>query len=203
MHVERIAEGPIVLEQDPEADVVLLLDSGGDCLGCSGVVVDVLASVVVGRSVAARVSGPAHLDPGVRPVRRSSRSCGRRSLEAEEHQESRHRGCPRSKTRRHSGVRNRVHEAPLSRATDPFRAIKHDASWRVNRLLSTSQPAASGSQSSRAGSRRTRRFRARGSAARPGSAGWRAPRPRRPASRTPVRSPRRGSSGPPPPSPGP
>ena len=55
----------------------------------------------------------------------------------------------------------------------------------------------------RAGSRRTRPFRARGSAAHPGSAGWHAPPPRRPASRTPVRSPRHGSSGPPPPSPGP
>ena len=53
------------------------------------------------------------------------------------------------------------------------------------------------------GSRRTRPFHARGSAAHPGSAGWRAPPPRRPASRTPVRSPRHGSSGPPPPSPGP
>jgi hypothetical protein len=37
----------------------------------------------------------------------------------------------------------------------------------------------------RAGSRRTRRFHARGSAAHPGSAGWHAPPPRRPASRTP------------------
>src|SRR5204862_7320374 len=44
----------------------------------------------------------------------------------------------------------------------------------------------------RAGSRRSRPFHARGSAAHPGSAGWRAPRPRRPASRTPVRSLRRG-----------
>jgi hypothetical protein len=55
----------------------------------------------------------------------------------------------------------------------------------------------------KAGSRRTRRFRARGSAARPGSAGWPAPHRRRPASRTLGRSPRRGSSGRPPPSPGP
>src|SRR6266508_4245079 len=55
----------------------------------------------------------------------------------------------------------------------------------------------------RAGSRRTRPFHARGSAAHPGSAGWHAPPPRRPPSRTPVRSPRHGSSGPPPPSPGP
>jgi transposase-like protein len=54
----------------------------------------------------------------------------------------------------------------------------------------------------RAGSRRTRPFHARGSAAHPGSAGWLAPRPRRPASHTPVRSLRHGSSGPPPPSPG-
>ena len=54
-----------------------------------------------------------------------------------------------------------------------------------------------------AGSRRTRPCRARGSAARPGSAGWRAPRRRRPAGRTPGRSPRRGSSGRRPPSPGP
>jgi hypothetical protein len=54
-----------------------------------------------------------------------------------------------------------------------------------------------------AGSRCTRPFHARGSAAHPGSAGWHAPPPRRPASRTPVRSPRHGSSGPPPPSPGP
>jgi uncharacterized protein DUF6262 len=55
----------------------------------------------------------------------------------------------------------------------------------------------------RAGSLRTRSFHARGSAAHLGSAGWLAPRPRRPASRTPVRSLRRGSLGPPPPSPGP
>jgi hypothetical protein len=55
----------------------------------------------------------------------------------------------------------------------------------------------------RGGSRRTRPFHARGSAAHPGSSGWHAPPPRRPASRTPVRSPRRGSSGPPLPSPGP
>src|SRR5918995_94532 len=55
----------------------------------------------------------------------------------------------------------------------------------------------------RAGSRRTPPFHARGSAAHPGPAGWHAPPPRRPASRTPVRSPRHGSSGPPPPSPGP
>src|SRR5687767_10993828 len=56
---------------------------------------------------------------------------------------------------------------------------------------------------STAGSRRTRPFRARGSAGHPGSAAWHAPPPRRPASRTPVRSPRRGSSGHPPPSPTP
>src|SRR5207237_5670859 len=55
----------------------------------------------------------------------------------------------------------------------------------------------------RAGSRRTRPFHARGSAVHPGSVGWHAPPPRRPASRTPVRSPRHGSSGPPPPSPSP
>ncbi len=54
-----------------------------------------------------------------------------------------------------------------------------------------------------AGSRCTRPFHARGSAAHPGSAGWHAPPPRRPASRTPVRSPRHGSLGPPPPSPSP
>ena len=51
----------------------------------------------------------------------------------------------------------------------------------------------------RAGSPRTRPSRARGSAARPGSAGWRAPRPRRRAGRTRGRSPRRASSGRPPP----
>src|SRR4051794_16583212 len=50
-----------------------------------------------------------------------------------------------------------------------------------------------------AGARRTRRLRARGSAARPGSAGWRPRHRRRPAGRTPVRSRRHGSSGPPPP----
>src|SRR5215203_6288017 len=61
----------------------------------------------------------------------------------------------------------------------------------------------SGCGPARAGSRRTRPFHARGSAAHPGSAGWHAPPLRRPASRTPVRSPRHGSSGPPPPSPGP
>src|SRR5581483_6607597 len=55
----------------------------------------------------------------------------------------------------------------------------------------------------KAGSRRTRPFHARGPAAHPGSAGWPAPPPRRPPGRTPVRSPRHGSSGPPPPSPGP
>jgi hypothetical protein len=58
-------------------------------------------------------------------------------------------------------------------------------------------------QSPRAGSRRTRPFHGRGSAAHFGSAGWLAPRPRRPASRTPVQSLRHGSSGPLPPSPGP
>ena len=58
-------------------------------------------------------------------------------------------------------------------------------------------------QSPRAGSRRTRPFHARGSAAHFGSAGWLAPCPRRPANRTPVRSLRHGSSGPLPPSPGP
>src|SRR5207237_5357229 len=42
----------------------------------------------------------------------------------------------------------------------------------------------------RAGSRRTRPFHARGSAAHPGAAGWHAPPPRAPASRTPVRAPR-------------
>jgi hypothetical protein len=55
----------------------------------------------------------------------------------------------------------------------------------------------------RAGSLRSRPFHARGSAAHPGLAGWHAPPPRRPASRTPVRSLRRGSSGLPPPSPSP
>jgi hypothetical protein len=55
----------------------------------------------------------------------------------------------------------------------------------------------------KAGSRRNPPSHARGSAAHPGSAGWHAPPPRRPASRTPGRSPRRGSSGPPPPSPDP
>jgi hypothetical protein len=55
----------------------------------------------------------------------------------------------------------------------------------------------------RAGSLRSRPFHARGSAAHPGLAGWHAPPPRRPASRTPVRSLGRGSSGLPPPSPGP
>jgi low temperature requirement protein LtrA len=65
------------------------------------------------------------------------------------------------------------------------------------------RPATCRAGPARAGSRRNRPFRARGSAAHPGSAGWHAPPPRRPASRTPVRSPRHGSSGPPPPSPGP
>jgi hypothetical protein len=47
---------------------------------------------------------------------------------------------------------------------------------------------------SRGGSRCTRRFRSHGSPARPGSAAWRVLPRRRPASRTPARSPRRGSS---------
>src|SRR6266567_2950559 len=51
----------------------------------------------------------------------------------------------------------------------------------------------------KAESRRTRRFRAPGSAAHRGSAWWHLPRRRRPASRTPVRSLRHGSSGLPPP----
>jgi hypothetical protein len=55
----------------------------------------------------------------------------------------------------------------------------------------------------RAGSRRTPPFHARGSSAHPGSAGWHAPHPPRPAGRTPGRSPRHASSGLPPPSPGP
>jgi hypothetical protein len=54
-----------------------------------------------------------------------------------------------------------------------------------------------------AGFRRSRPFRARESAARHGSAGWHAPPPPLPAGRTPGRSPRRGSSGPQPLSPGP
>ena len=58
-------------------------------------------------------------------------------------------------------------------------------------------------QPARAGSRRTPPFHARGSAAHPGSAGSHAPPPRRPASRTPVRSRRHASSGRPPLSPGP
>ena len=52
--------------------------------------------------------------------------------------------------------------------------------------------------SARAESRRTRRFRARESAAHRGSVGWHLPHRRRPAIRTPVRSPRRESSGLPP-----
>lgn len=56
---------------------------------------------------------------------------------------------------------------------------------------------------SRAGARCVRRFRARESAARPESAGWRSPPRRQPAGRTPSRPPRRGSSGHPPPSPDP
>jgi hypothetical protein len=59
------------------------------------------------------------------------------------------------------------------------------------------------SRPGRAGSRRTPPSRARGCAAGPGSAGWRSPPPRRQAGRTPVRSPRRGSSVLPPPSPAP
>lgn len=55
----------------------------------------------------------------------------------------------------------------------------------------------------RAGSRPTRPSRARGCAGRPGSAGWRDLRRRRRAGRTPARSPRRGSSGLAPSSPGP
>ena len=51
----------------------------------------------------------------------------------------------------------------------------------------------------KAESRRTHRFRARGSAAHRGSAGWHLPHRRRPASRTPVRSLRRASSCLPPP----
>lgn len=43
------------------------------------------------------------------------------------------------------------------------------------------------------GSGGTRRFRGRGSAARPGFCGWPAPHPRRPAGRTPVRPPPRAS----------
>lgn len=54
----------------------------------------------------------------------------------------------------------------------------------------------------RAGSRRTRLFRARGSAVRPGSGGWPSPPPRRPETRTPARSLRRVSSILRPPSPG-
>jgi hypothetical protein len=49
-------------------------------------------------------------------------------------------------------------------------------------------------QSPRAGSRRTRRFHARGSAAHRGSAGWQLPHRRQPAICTPVRSLRRESS---------
>src|SRR5205823_2352095 len=66
----------------------------------------------------------------------------------------------------------------------------------------TCRPATCRAGPARAGSRRTRPFHARGSAVHPGSAGWHAPPPRRPASRTPGRSPRHGSPGPPPPSPG-
>ena len=53
-------------------------------------------------------------------------------------------------------------------------------------------------QSPSAGSRRTRPFHSRGSAALRGSAGWHAPPRRRPASRTPGRSLRHGSSSLPP-----
>ncbi len=62
-------------------------------------------------------------------------------------------------------------------------------------------PTSTAPDRARAGPRRTRSCRGRGSAARRGSAGWPAPPPRRPAGRTPVRSRRRGSSGHPPPSP--
>ena len=55
----------------------------------------------------------------------------------------------------------------------------------------------------RTGSRRTRPCRARGCAGRRGSGGWRAARRRRRGGRTPARSRHRGSSGRPPPSPGP
>ena len=50
-----------------------------------------------------------------------------------------------------------------------------------------------------AAARRTHRSHGPGCAGRPGSAAWPVARPRRPASRTPGRSRRRGSSGPPPP----
>jgi membrane-associated phospholipid phosphatase len=56
---------------------------------------------------------------------------------------------------------------------------------------------------SRAGSRCVRRFRSRGSVARPESDAWRSRRPQQPAGRTPAPPPRRGSSDHRPPSPGP
>lgn len=74
---------------------------------------------------------------------------------------------------------------------------------RASGRPTTCRPATCRAGPARAGSRRTRLFHARGSAAHPGSTGWHVPPPRRKASRTPVRSPRHGSSGPPPPSPSP
>lgn len=79
--------------------------------------------------------------------------------------------------------------------TDTLRGGRRDSSTRRTTAAPfvTSQP----------GSGRSRWFRSHGSAAHPGSAAWRVPPRRRPAGRIPVRSPRRGSSGPRPLSPGP
>jgi hypothetical protein len=98
---------------------------------------------------------------------------------------------------------------PEARWQDPGAAQRRGRAPRealaitVGRRIDADATVALNLARARAGSRRTRRFHARGSAAHPESSGWHAPPPRRPASRTPVRSPRRGSSGPPLPSQGP
>jgi hypothetical protein len=125
-------------------------------------------------------------------------------------QERRTDGCPEG--RRLGGV---LRPADGSLRCSPLLAWKAEAAARsAGDVAATRQAKRRTSQrlagrgrvagrAARPGSRRTRPFRARGSAGHPGSAGWHAPPPRQPVSRTPVRSLRRGSSGPPPPSPDP
>ena len=106
----------------------------------------------------------------------------------------------------HRRTRGSVHPRVARMPRKPLTRVLHSlpSPGRITgRWLTACSRLPAGSGPARPGSRRTRPFHARGSAAHPGSAGWHAPPPRRPASRTPVRSPRHGSSGPPPPSPGP
>ncbi len=187
-----IAGASIVTLSDPlEAGTLALTDLGREpALGCGPGRPGPVGALgrVPGDPLRVRVGARRH------PERRQSAD-GARPLD---------RG-PRDRRVRCIDGRGHRDRGPLRRGVGgiehPVRGLAHGDAFREQRRVehrgarvSEGSFRADVLRPARAGSRRTHPSHARGSAARPGSAAWRLLPRRRPASRTPARSPRRGSS---------